>query len=615
MTVSHTVWQVCARSHDHVTSRLADSAVPAARCRDQRTGRRDHRAPGALDRQLGAGRIVRRLLRRVRARLARRDLERESSSPGSRRARSTWRSPPRSISSPRSCCWSSPASASSSTSTRSATCTTIAGYARFFAYLNLFVFSMVMLVLAGNFLLLYVFWEAVGLCSYLLIGFWYTEAVGRRRGQEGVHRQPHRRLRLRPRHHADLDHLRHAELRRGLRGKADASAERRARHLAIALLLFMGACGKSAQLPLYTWLPDAMEGPTPVSALIHAATMVTAGVYMVARCHSCSRWRRWRSRSWPGSATITALFAATIGLAQTDIKRVLAYSTISQLGYMFAAVGRGRLRRGHLPPRHARLLQGAALPRRGQRDPRAGRRAGHAEDGRPRLRMMTTTVDLPRSAASASPACRRWPASSPRTRSWPPRSHAGHRVDLAPPARRRLHDRLLHVPRCSSWPSSARPRMSKEVAAPRPRVARGHDGAAGRAGRRSPWWRASPSASPRRTARAFARFLAPVLPRHEAEHGSAIGLRAPRRLGGGRRSRASRSRWFMYGRRDGARGAASAAPRTWLHALLLNKYYVDEIYDRALRPADLRGAVGGAGARRSTLGVIDGARQRRRARW
>ena len=122
-------------------------------------------------------------------------------------------------------------------------------------------------------------------------------------------------------------------------------------YLAIALLLFLGAAGKSAQIPLYIWLPDAMEGPTPVSALIHAATMVTAGVYLVARCHQLfAHGAAVASRSWRGSARLTALFAATIGLVQTDIKKVLAYSTISQLGYMFVARGRRRVRGGHLPP-------------------------------------------------------------------------------------------------------------------------------------------------------------------------------------------------------------------------------------------------------------------------
>ena len=154
----------------------------------------------------------------------------------------------------------------------------------------------------------------------------------------------------------------------------------------VGILLFIGACGKSAQIPLHVWLPDAMAGPTPVSALIHAATMVTAGVYLVARLlgHlSCTRPRprradrrrsAWRPRSSPPRSRVV----------QTDIKKVLAYSTISQLGFMFVALGVGAYGVGDLPPLHARVLQGVPVPRRRQRDPRARRRAGHPQDGRAR---------------------------------------------------------------------------------------------------------------------------------------------------------------------------------------------------------------------------------------
>ena len=212
------------------------------------------------------------------------------------------------------------------------------GYARFFAYLNLFVFSMTMLVLAGNFLLLYVFWEAVGLCSYLLIGFWYTRPAAAQAGKKAfiVNRVGDFGFGLGIMWlWTALGTLEFGAVFKGVETLAPATAT------GIALLLFMGACGKSAQLPLHTWLPDAMEGPTPVSALIHAATMVTAGVYMVARSHTLFEHSGSALEvvAWVG--TITALFAATIGLVQTDIKRVLAYSTISQLGYMFAAVGLG----------------------------------------------------------------------------------------------------------------------------------------------------------------------------------------------------------------------------------------------------------------------------------
>ncbi len=211
-------------------------------------------------------------------------------------------------------------------------------YPRFFVYLNLFVFSMVMLVLAGNFLLLYVFWEAVGLCSYLLIGFWYTRESAANAGKKAfiVNRVGDCGFAL----GVMLLWTAAGTLEYGeVFAKAPTLAVGTA--TAISLLLFLGACGKSAQLPLHTWLPDAMEGPTPVSALIHAATMVTAGVYLVARAHALFE----RSGvaldvvAWVG--VLTAVFAATIGLVQTDIKRVLAYSTISQLGYMFVGVGVG----------------------------------------------------------------------------------------------------------------------------------------------------------------------------------------------------------------------------------------------------------------------------------
>ncbi len=211
-------------------------------------------------------------------------------------------------------------------------------YPRFFTYLNLFVFSMVMLVLAGNFLLLYVFWEAVGLCSYLLIGFWYTKESAANAGKKAfiVNRVGDFGFGLGIMLlWTSLGTLEFREVFPRAPELAIGTAT------AISLLLFLGACGKSAQLPLHTWLPDAMEGPTPVSALIHAATMVTAGVYMVARSHAIFE----RSGvaldvvAWVG--VITAVFAATIGLVQTDIKRVLAYSTVSQLGYMFIGVGVG----------------------------------------------------------------------------------------------------------------------------------------------------------------------------------------------------------------------------------------------------------------------------------
>src|SRR5436309_1445534 len=212
------------------------------------------------------------------------------------------------------------------------------GFYRYFAYLNLFVFFMLTLVLADNYLLMFVGWEGVGLCSYLLIGFWYTRKSAADAGKKAfiVNRVGDFGFGLGVMWlWVGLGTLDYADVFKSVDKLSPATAT------GIALLLFMGACGKSAQLPLHTWLPDAMEGPTPVSALIHAATMVTAGIYMVARSHALFE----RSGTalevvlWVGTAT--ALFAATVGLVQPDIKRVLAYSTVSQLGYMFAAIGLG----------------------------------------------------------------------------------------------------------------------------------------------------------------------------------------------------------------------------------------------------------------------------------
>jgi NADH-quinone oxidoreductase subunit L len=213
------------------------------------------------------------------------------------------------------------------------------GYYRFFAYLNLFMFFMLVLVLGANYLLLFVGWEGVGLCSYLLIGFYFDKKFATNAGNKAfiVNRI------------GDFGFsLAMFLIFKNLGNSLDfatvfhqAPGATESTLTLIGLLLLVGACGKSAQIPLYVWLPDAMAGPTPVSALIHAATMVTAGVYMTAR-------------SWviyihaPGAMEVisiigiaTAFFAATIGLAQTDIKKVFAYSTVSQLGYMFVGVGVG----------------------------------------------------------------------------------------------------------------------------------------------------------------------------------------------------------------------------------------------------------------------------------
>jgi NADH-quinone oxidoreductase subunit L len=211
-------------------------------------------------------------------------------------------------------------------------------YARYFSYLNLFVFSMLLLVLGANFIILFIGWEGVGLCSYLLIGFWFKNI-----DYDNAAKKAFIMNRI-----GDVGFLIAIFMMVQQFGSVDfsevftkAPSVGVATVTAITLLLFVGATGKSAQIPLYTWLPDAMAGPTPVSALIHAATMVTAGIYMIARSHILYDLA-------PVSQTVvaviglaTALLAATIALKQNDIKKVLAYSTVSQLGYMFLGLGVG----------------------------------------------------------------------------------------------------------------------------------------------------------------------------------------------------------------------------------------------------------------------------------
>lgn len=217
-----------------------------------------------------------------------------------------------------------------------------ARYARFFTYLNLFVLMMLILVLANNYLVMYVGWEGVGLCSYLLIGFWFERKSAADAGKKAfiVNRVGDFGFALgimlifsafgTLQFSGVLD----PEVARAVLGGTGLAGW-------ITLLLFTGATGKSAQIPLYVWLPDAMEGPTPVSALIHAATMVTAGVYMVARNYVLFELAPSTMAVVAGIGAATAFFAATMALVNNDIKRILAYSTISQLGYMFVAVGVG----------------------------------------------------------------------------------------------------------------------------------------------------------------------------------------------------------------------------------------------------------------------------------
>jgi len=214
------------------------------------------------------------------------------------------------------------------------------GYTRYFAYLNLFTFAMLILVLASNMILMFVGWEGVGLCSYLLIGFWFEKPSAAAAGKKAF----------------IVNRIGDAGFILGIFfviltiGSAEFGAIPQAIRggsltqgmaTLIAILLFVGAAGKSAQLPLYVWLPDAMEGPTPVSALIHAATMVTAGVYMVARMNAVYTFSGTAGPVVALVGALTAVFAASMALTQNDIKRVLAYSTISQLGYMFIGCGVG----------------------------------------------------------------------------------------------------------------------------------------------------------------------------------------------------------------------------------------------------------------------------------
>jgi NADH-quinone oxidoreductase subunit L len=448
------------------------------------------------------------------------------------------------------------------------------GYARFFTYLNLFVFSMVMLVLAGNFLVLYVFWEAVGLCSYLLIGFWYERSSASDAGKKAfiVNRVGDFGFGLGIMLiWVTFETLDYAQVF----ARADASIAA-GTYTAIALLLFMGACGKSAQLPLFTWLPDAMEGPTPVSALIHAATMVTAGVYMVARCHTLFEMAPLGLEvvAWVGG--LTAVFAATIGLAQTDIKRVLAYSTISQLGYMFVGVGVGAYAAGifHLVTHaffKALLFLGAGSVIHGLGGEQDLRKMGGLGS-----RMRVTTVTFLVGALGLSgipPLAGFWSKDEILGAAF----HEGHLalwlllvigafltafytfrlVFLAFFGSARLSREAAH----HVHESPAVMTVPLAVLAVLTAVA----GLIG-----------IPSAH----GTAFARFLAPVLPAHEDASSGALVLvlmavSAAVAVGGVVLA------WIMYGRRP-VRADVIGVARNPLHALLLNKYYVDELYDAVI---------------------------------
>ena len=469
------------------------------------------------------------------------------------------------------------------------------GYARYFAYLNLFVFSMTMLVLAGDFLLLYVFWEAVGLCSYLLIGFWYTRPAAAQAGKKAfiVNRVGDVGFGLGVMWlWTALGTLEYGAVFKGAETLAPATAT------GIALLLFVGACGKSAQLPLHTWLPDAMEGPTPVSALIHAATMVTAGVYMVARSHALFE----RSGTalevvaWVGTAT--ALFAATIGLVQPDIKRVLAYSTVSQLGYMFAAIGLGAYAAGifHLVTHaffKALLFLGAGSVIHGLGGEQDLRKMGGLSS-----RMVTTTVTTTVGGLGL--------AGVPGLAGFFSKDeilaaafHGGHLAIwglllLGAFLTAFYTSRLLFLAFYSD------PRMSREAA---------HHVHESPSVMTLPLWGLAILTAtagllvgiPSERGTRFARFLAPVFPLHgEPSDGSvaytllilsvivvAAGIAVA---------------WFVY-LSSPLRAETIGQPRTPLHALLLNAYYVDRLYDAII----VRPLFGLATflARGFDLGVID----------
>ncbi|HZP37751.1 MAG TPA: NADH-quinone oxidoreductase subunit L [Methylomirabilota bacterium] len=446
------------------------------------------------------------------------------------------------------------------------------GYARFFTYLNLFVFSMVMLVLAGNFLLLYVFWEAVGLCSYLLIGFWYERKAAADAGKKAfiVNRVGDFGFGL----GIMLIWVTFGTLNYGeVFAKADASVSTGV-YLAIALLLFLGACGKSAQLPLFTWLPDAMEGPTPVSALIHAATMVTAGVYMVARCHKLFEMAPLALDvvAWVGG--ITAIFAASIGLVQTDIKRVLAYSTISQLGYMFVGVGVGAYAAGifHLVTHaffKALLFLGAGSVIHGLSGEQDLRKMGGLAP-----RMMTTTVTFLVGAFGL--------AGVPPLAGFFSKDEIlgavfhGHRYLLWAILLAGAFMTAFYTFRLVFLAFFGGPRMPKEVAH------HIHE---------SPAVMTIPLivlavltviaglavGIPSSNGTAFAHFLSPVLPLEESEHSAGVAfsllvLSALVAVAGVALA------WMVYGRTP-VRAASIGVARNPLHRVLLDKYYVDEIYD------------------------------------
>jgi NADH-quinone oxidoreductase subunit L len=467
------------------------------------------------------------------------------------------------------------------------------GYARYFAYLNLFVFSMTMLVLAGNYLLLYVFWEAVGLCSYLLIGFWYQRKTAADAGKKAfiVNRVGDFGFGLGVMWlWVALGTLDYVDVFAAADTLAPATAT------GIALLLFVGACGKSAQLPLHTWLPDAMEGPTPVSALIHAATMVTAGVYMVARSHAVFE----RSTvalpvvAWVGG--LTALFAATIALLQVDIKRVLAYSTVSQLGYMFAAVGVGAYAAGifHLVTHaffKALLFLGAGSVIHGLDGEQDLRKMGGLA---PRMVITTVTMAVGAAGLSGIPGLAGFFSKDEILMS----VYHAHQFGLWIILLLGAFLTAFYTFRLLFLAFLGGPRMSKELAH------HAHE---------SPPVMTIPLVilalltvvtglalgAPSAHGTPFARFLEPVFPVHEAEHGAVLLVLSVVVVVAGLLLAA-----LFYIMRP-VRPETIGQPNTPLRALLLNAYYVDAVYDRlVVQPIY---GLSRFLASRFDLGVIDGA--------
>ena len=277
---------------------------------------------------------------------------------------------------------------------------------RYHAYKALFVFSMLLLVQSGTCSCCSPAgaWSAFLLPADQLLAL---PAHGRRGREEGVHHERGRRRDLRARTFRPDPAVGALDFETVFSEAPEAVGEGTAAAVVIALGLLGGAVAKSAQVPLHTWLPDAMEGPTPVSALIHAATMVTAGVYLIARTNVLFELAPAIHDLAGILGGVTILLAGLIALVQTDIKRVIAYSTMSQIGYMFVARRPRRLRRRDVPPDDARLLQGAPVPGRRHRHPRPHRRAGHPEDGRPRAGASRSRTAPSSSAPLRSPRSRR----------------------------------------------------------------------------------------------------------------------------------------------------------------------------------------------------------------